>query len=232
MSYRTKFNARIKQSEVFTGKDIQPEVKALKRMVRYDRNKEYLDQIYYAIGNLYMSARDTANAIANYELAVENSTRSGIDKAIANLTLGGLYYDLRKYSKAQPCYAEAVPVIPETYPDYRALKKRSDLLDELVVYSQNVELQDSLLRLAAMSPEEQLEVVNRIIDRTEKEREGGGRRRSPRGVPCKPRGYRRQYVGCIAGSPDFRYEQWRRFLVFLQYSHKNAGRTEFQRKWG
>ena len=31
------------------------EVKALKRMVRYDRNKEYLDQIYYAIGNLYMS---------------------------------------------------------------------------------------------------------------------------------------------------------------------------------
>ena len=65
-SYRTKFNARIKQSEVFSGTDITPEVKALKRMVRYDRNKEYLDQIYYAIGNLYLSRADTANAIANY----------------------------------------------------------------------------------------------------------------------------------------------------------------------
>ena len=121
-TYRTKFNARIKQSEVFNGSDIEPEVKALKRMVRYDRNKEYLDQVYYAIGNLYLSRRDTLNAIANYELAAEKSTRNGIDKAISQLTLGGLYYDLRKYSKAQPCYAEAVPLIPETYPDYRRLK--------------------------------------------------------------------------------------------------------------
>ena len=53
-SYRTKFNARIKQSEVFQGADITPEVKALQRMTRYDRNKEYLDRIYYAIGNLYL----------------------------------------------------------------------------------------------------------------------------------------------------------------------------------
>ena len=44
-TYRTKFNARIKQSEVFGGADIEPEVKALRRMTRYDRNKEYLDQI-------------------------------------------------------------------------------------------------------------------------------------------------------------------------------------------
>ena len=87
-SYRTKFNARIKQSEVFEGTDIRPEVKALLRMTRYDRNKEYLDQIYYAIGNLYLSRRDTTKAIENYELAVEKSTRSGIDKAIAHVTLG------------------------------------------------------------------------------------------------------------------------------------------------
>ena len=167
-TYRTKFNARIKQSEVFNGSDIEPEVKALKRMVRYDRNKEYLDQVYYAIGNLYLSRRDTLNAIANYELAAEKSTRNGIDKAISQLTLGGLYYDLRKYSKAQPCYAEAVPLIPETYPDYRRLKKRSDVLDELALYSQNVELQDSLLRLAAMTPEQQLEAVNKIIEALKK----------------------------------------------------------------
>ncbi|MDE6127244.1 MAG: tetratricopeptide repeat protein, partial [Muribaculaceae bacterium] len=43
-TYRTKFNARIKQSEVYTGTDIAPEVKALRRMARYDRNKEYLAQ--------------------------------------------------------------------------------------------------------------------------------------------------------------------------------------------
>ena len=231
-SYRTKFNARIKQSEVFTGSDIKSEVNALKRMVRYDRNREYLDQIYYAIGNLYMSRRDTANAIANYQLAVENSTRSGIDKAIANLTLGGLYYDLRKYSKAQPCYAEAVPVIPETYPDYRALKKRSDLLDELVVYSQNVELQDSLLRLAAMTPEQQLEVVNRIIEELKKKEKEEADAAAREVFLANREDNAGNMSGASQAPQTFVMNNGDDSWYFYNTATKNAGRTEFQRKWG
>ena len=59
-NYRTKFNARIKQSEVFQGTNIKGEVRSLKAMTRYARNSEFLDQIYYAIGNLYLSRKDTA----------------------------------------------------------------------------------------------------------------------------------------------------------------------------
>ncbi|MDE7375801.1 MAG: tetratricopeptide repeat protein, partial [Muribaculaceae bacterium] len=162
-NYRTKLNARIKQSEVYTGANYLDEIKALHRMVRYDRNKEYLDQIYYAIGNLYLQHGDTLQAIANYELAAEKSTRSGIEKAISQVTLGGLYFDLRNYEKAQPCYAEAVPLLPETYPDYAQLKRRSDVLDELAGYSQAVNLQDSLLRLAAMPEEERLAAIDGLI---------------------------------------------------------------------
>lgn len=231
-SYRAKFNARIKQSEVFTGADITSEVKALKRMTRYDRNKEYLDQIYYAIGNLYLSRKDTTNAIANYELAAANSTRNGIDKAISQLTLGGLYYDLRKYSKAQPCYAEAIPQLPETYPDYRALKKRSDLLDELAVYSQNVELQDSLLELAAMTPEEQLAAVNKIIEalkKKEKEEADAAAReeflanRDANAADMSGAGKAPQTFTMNTGD-----DSW----YFYNTATKNAGRTEFQRRWG
>ena len=162
--YRTKFNARIRQSEVFAGTDIKSEVNALKRMTRYDRNKEYLDQIYYAIGNLYLSRTDTANAIANYRLGVEKSTRNGIEKAICQITLGSLYFDMRNYADAQPCYAEAVSMLNEEYPNYSLLKKRSDVLDELAVYAQNVTLQDSLLRLSMLSPEEQKKVAQRLVD--------------------------------------------------------------------
>lgn len=42
-------------------------------MVGKDRNKDYLDQIYYAIGNLYISRKDTANAIPNYILAAQKA---------------------------------------------------------------------------------------------------------------------------------------------------------------
>lgn len=227
-SYRTKFNARIKQSEVFTGEDIAKEVGALRRMTRYDRNKEYLDQIYYAIGNLYLSRRDTTKAIENYELAVEKSTRSGIDKAMAQLTLGGLYYDRRLYAKAQPCYSEALPLIPDNYPDYAVLKRRSDVLDELAVYSQNVELQDSLLRLAAMTPEQQMKVIEKLIadlkEKEKKEAEAAAREeflanRGQDGLQDQ-----NNQVFTMNNGDDSWY--------FYNTATKNAGRTEFQRRWG
>lgn len=228
-TYRTKFNARIKQSEVYTGSDITPEVKALRRMARYDRNKEYLDQVYYAIGNLYLSRADTLKAIENYELAAEKSTRSGIDKALAQLTLGGLYYNLRQYSKAQPCYSEAMPLIPETYPDYRVLKRRSDVLDELAVYSQNVNLQDSLLRLAAMDPDQRLKVIEKIIEELkEKERKEAEEAR------------REEYLAQQAANGNtLQDDNTQSFVInsdnswyFYNTATKNAGKTEFQKRWG
>lgn len=227
-TYRTKFNARIKQSEVYTGSDIEPEVKALRRMVRYDRNKEYLDQVYYAIGNLYLSRGDTTQAIENYELAVEKSTRSGIDKAIAQITLGGLYYDRHLYAKAQPCYSEAMSQIPETWPDYRTLKRRSDVLDELAVYSQNVELQDSLLRLSAMTPEQQLEMVNKIIDELKKKEkeEADAAAREEFLAQNDQNGLQDNKAQTFTMNNGD--DSW----YFYNTAAKNSGRTEFQRRWG
>lgn len=169
--YRTKFNARIRQSEVYEGTDIEPEVKALRRMTRYDRNKEYLDQVYYAIGNLYMSRRDTAEAIDAYSTAIRESTRGGYDKALASLALGRIYFTQQRYDLAQPCYSEAVPQLPDDYPGLDSIRRRSDVLDELAVYAQNVHLQDSLLTLAAMSTDEQMEVCRRLADEAKRKRE-------------------------------------------------------------
>lgn len=228
-SYRTKFNARIKQSEVFTGADIEPEVKALRRMTRYDRNKDYLDQVYYAIGNLYLSRGDTARAIENYELANEKSTRNGIDKAMNQLKLGELYFVRRNYEKAQPSYAEAVPQLPATYPGYDMLKRRSDVLDELAVYSQNVNLQDSLLRLAAMDPDQRLKVIEKIIEELkEKERKEAEEAR------------REEYLAQQAANGNtLQDDNTQSFVInsdnswyFYNTATKNAGKTEFQKRWG
>lgn len=230
-SYRTKFNARIKQSEVFEGEDITSEVKALRRMTHYDRNKDYLDQIYYAIGNLYLSRRDTTQAIANYEEAAAKSTRNGIDKAMTLLTLGGLYYAKGDYVKAQPCYAEALPQIPDTYPDYKALKKRSDNLDELAVYAQNVTLQDSLLKLSYMTPEEQTAVAERLIAELKKKEaeEAEQARREEMRANAAAQG---DPFGGNAASPTTFTMNSDNSWYFYNPSTVTAGKTDFQRRWG
>lgn len=231
-SYRTKFNARIKQSEVFQGNDITSEVKALRRMTRYDRNKDYLDQIYYAIGNLYLSRRDTTNAIANYILAAEKSTRGGVEKAFSQITLGKLYFERHRYDLAQPCYAEAVPLLPDDYPDLALLKRRSDVLDELAVYAQNVTLNDSLLRLAAMPEAERLAVVDKIIadlKKREKEEAEAARREE---YLAQQEAVGSNLKQNTAQTPNSFTLNTDKSWYFYNTATRNAGRTEFQKRWG
>ncbi len=231
-SYRTKFNARIKQSEVYSGENIEPEVKALKRMTRYDRNKDYLDQVYYAIGNLYLSRQDTINAIENYEMANKKSTRNGIDKAINQVTLGNLYYLRHNYDKAQPCYSEAVPQLPEDYPNYKQLKRRSDVLDELAVYSQNVTLQDSLLRLSEMSPEQLDKVIAKIIDDLKKKEEEEAENAKREEYLAQQRAQGTNLQNTNSSAPKTFTLNTDDSWYFYNTATKNAGKTEFQKTWG
>lgn len=231
IAYRAKFNARIKQSEVFTGRNISKEVSSLRGMLRYARNQEFADQIYYAIGNLYLSKGDSVSALKNYTLAVEKSTRNGIDKALAQLALGNIYFDQGDYVKAQPCYAEAIPQLPDNYPDYKKLKLRSDVLDELAVYAGNVQLQDSLLRLADMTPEEQRAVAQRLVDelieKEKKEAEEAKREQAMAEREAQqPDGIKRN--DAAQGFVNNGDKSW----YFYNAMTKSQGKSEFQRRWG
>lgn len=234
VSYRAKFNARIKQSEVFDGADIEPEVKALRGMLKYGRNADYLDQIYYAIGNLYLSRADTTEAMQNYRMAVKESKRSGIDKALAQMTLGGLYFSRGEYDLAQPCYSEAMPLIPETYPDYANLRRRSDVLDELAVYSQNVTLQDSLLKLSYLTPEQQQEVAARLVaelkERERKEAEDARREEYLANQAAQGNGLQLN-PGSTSAPSTFAMNSDNSWY-FYNTATRNAGRTDFQKRWG
>ena len=231
-TYRTKINARIRQSAVYTGSNVESEVKALKRMTRYDRNKDYLDQIYYAIGNLYLTRKDTAHAIENYALAVKKSTRGGVEKGIAQLSLGELYFAQGKYAEAQPCYSEGISLVNEDYPNYKELKRRSDVLDELAVYSQNVVLQDSLLRLSELSLDEQTKVAERIIEELKKkekeEAENANREEYLANQAAAGNGMN---GGNSAAPTTFQINNDNSWY-FYNTATKNAGKTAFQKTWG
>jgi TolA-binding protein len=232
-SYRTKVNARIKQSAVYEGASIASEVKALKRMTRYDRNKIYLVQIYYAIGNLYLTHGDTLSAIENYRLSIDkaSSDNPGVEKAITQLTLGGLYFNRRQYDEAQVCYAEAIPMVNEDFPDYKLLKKRSDVLDELAVYSQNVTLQDSLLMLAEMTPEEQKAVIAKIIEELKK-KEKEEKENAEREEYLAQQNAKGNPLGNNANEPASYNINTDNSWYFYNTATKNAGKTQFQKLWG
>ena len=120
-------------------------------MARSDNNKDYLDQLYYAIGNIFLAQRDTLNAISAYEKGNVKSTRNGIEKGVLLLKLGNIYWEKEKYADAGRCYGEAIGLLDKERKDYKQLSDRSKKLDELVPYTEAVHLQDSLQALARMS---------------------------------------------------------------------------------
>ena len=162
--YEMEFNARIAQTEVMAEGNAKRMISRLKRMAASDNNKDYLDQVYYAIGNIFMAQKDTLQAIDAYEQGVKKGTRNGIEKGVLLLTLGNIYWEREKYADAQRCYGEAIGLLDKDRPDYSQLSYRSKVLDELAPHTSAVELQDSLQRLAKMSEEERLKIIDKIID--------------------------------------------------------------------
>ena len=160
--YEVEFNARIAMTEVMSGGQWKKMVSRLKRMAASDKNKEYLDQVYYAIGNIYLAQNDTAKAISAYERGAAKATRSGIEKGVLLLKLGDIYWEMERYNDAQRCYGEAIGLLDKERKDYEELSHRSKVLDQLVTYTDAVHLQDSLQTLAKMDEKDR----NAAIDRT------------------------------------------------------------------
>ena len=161
--YELEFNARISMSEVMAQTNAKQMISKLKRMAASDKNKEYLDQVYYAIGNIHLAQHDTLQAISAYERGNAKATRSGIEKGVLLLHLGDLYWQKDKYSDARRCYGEAIGLLDKDRKDYEQLSQRSKVLDELVPFTDAVHLQDSLQALAKMNENDRNAAIDRVI---------------------------------------------------------------------
>ena len=154
-----EFNAQINKA-ILQGKS---SVRALLKMTKLSKNKDKLDRIYGAIGDIYMAQGDSAKAVENYQLGIDKATQAGAAKAAVLIKAGDIYYAHRNYEKAQPCYQEAMSIISSEHDDYARLRKLSSTLDALIAEYNVVVLQDSLQALAKLTPEEQRKVAEKIV---------------------------------------------------------------------
>ena len=177
-SYELEFNARVAQTEVMAKGQSKKMISKLRHMAASDNNKGYLDQVYYAIGNIYLAERDTIHAIYAYEEGNQKATRNGIEKGVLLQHLGDLYWAKEKFSDARRCYGEAIGLIDKDRKDYPQMSERSKVLDELVPYTDAVELQDSLQTLAKMSQKDRNAAIDRLIEALKKKEKKDARKQA------------------------------------------------------
>lgn len=217
-----EFNARLNANELSSDK--KKAVKQFLKMADDYKYKDNLDQIYGAVGNLYLAEKDTLKAIEYYTQAIDKSTQNGMPKASVLVTLADLHYSLRNYALAQPCYAEAATILPVETEGYGRISHLGETLGELVVHQDIVVLQDSLQHLATL-PEDQLQAVIRQIivdlenaERAEAERLAALENEEDGLVSVNTQGM----IGNI-GAADW---------YFYNTNLLNSGKTDFRKKWG
>ncbi len=237
--YEMSFNARILQTEVMSGGKYSQMISRLKRMAKSDKNKNYLDKVYYAMGNIYMSVNDTARCIGAWEKGVKEGTQNGSDKAVLLLHLSQLYWQMENYIDAARTYQQCVSILDKEHDEYEESARRSKILTELEPHLSTIKLQDSLQALAKMTEPEYIAAIDRVIEelkKKEKEEEKLAARqgrtaanRAANPSPAAQAAANKTAQRTTATAPS---NQQRGAWYFYNPNTVKQGIQEFQRRWG
>ncbi|MGA2405776.1 MAG: tetratricopeptide repeat protein [Bacteroidales bacterium] len=224
--YEVEFNAKINIAGVFDINSGNPQEvsKELGRMLKDSKNKDYLDQIYFALGNISMKEGREAEALVYFRKSAIAKSQNQNQKGRSYLALANYYYKKPDYMNAGKYYDSAVYFLDQKYPDYLALKTKSQSLNALVSQLIIIQREDSLQRVALMPEAERNALISSIIAKIVKdESEGKTSANSDRYNLGQYYENERRYQGNIDQEG-----KW----YFYNQAALTFGRTEFRRRWG
>jgi tetratricopeptide (TPR) repeat protein len=176
-NYEMTFNSRINQASIFNGAaaDSRPLQKELNKMLKDDKNIDYRDQIYYALGNIAFNESRDQDAIDYFLLSAHVSTQNNNQKGMSYLAAADIYFGKPDYRNSQAFYDSAISILSPEFPDYLLLKNKSQNLNELVKNLVVIESEDSLQRIALL-PESQRnsfidQLISKVVEEERKEKE-------------------------------------------------------------
>lgn len=159
-NYRMAFNAKINLAFLYThnsddGENLR---KSLIKMLKDSKNKNYLDQIYYALADIDLKDNDSLSAIRSLRNAVKSSTENQTQKAQASLKVAELLFEKGRFSLATNYYDTALQHLPTTYDNYNQVSKEASIFNNLSKQLSIVQQQDSLLHLGQL-PDSKLNAI-------------------------------------------------------------------------
>ena len=229
--YEMAFNARVSMAEVYEtgGANSDDLKKLLRKMLKDSKNVEYLDQIYFALGNIAMEEGQREEAIEYYQLSVSNSIRNQYQKGFSSLTLAEIYYETPDYILSAAYYDSAVSFLDVDYPGYAGLVSLSASLGNLVYNTSTYELEDSVQILAALPEEQRLVIIDGIIEQVRIEEEQA---RLAEQQAMEDMAFNQTMLygnnQTQGGQGGQQGGQW----YFYNLNAKSFGQPEFRMKWG
>lgn len=145
---------RIKLKALLGGEKLNKEQQLL-ALLKDDKNSDYIDQIYYQVGELFSAEGDYVKAEENYKKSIKNSTRNQTQKALSYLKVADLNFkQFNNYIKAKLYYDSTAMILPKNFPDYDNIVKKAHNLQYLTDRYTIISTEDTLQTIAKLPASE------------------------------------------------------------------------------
>ena len=227
-SYEMSFNALVRSASLAARVQGKGMEKSLRALAKDEKNADYLDQIYYALGEIAFAKKDTVGGLELFKESALRSVSNAKQKGASHLRVAEYYFAKSDYLRAASSYDSALAALPESYPRYVEVAKRAAVLGHLAQAQGVVLREDSLQRVARMPEAERRTFIQNIIAqlreeerlaKLEAEREQMDRNFAMQNEYRQGSGQQNN-----AGSSSGWY--------FYNTSTLAFGRTDFRAKWG
>jgi tetratricopeptide (TPR) repeat protein len=224
--YRIEFNAKLKRAWLHKAANAQQEEtieQELKKMLKDDKNREYQDRIYYALGQIALQEDNKNQAIKYFKQSAQKSKENVNQKGLSYLKLADIYFEQKKYEDAQAYYDSSVSSLESDYPGYTELYIKTKYLTKLVDNLNTIQYRDSLLQVAQLNRGERNKLINRLIKEHEEKmkKKEEQERIKQRNQALRAQNQRR-------GGRNRTGSGW----YFYSQTAKQRGKAAFDKKWG
>lgn len=197
--------------------------RTLQSLLKDPKNAEYKDRIWHETGNFEVRRGRVQQGIEAYRRALA-ATAKPQQKAGTYLQLAKIYYEqLQDYDNAALYYDSASQVLPNTDPEFDAVRKQAGILREFAEEQQKARQAERLLKLYAMSEQERKQALEKeiaeekaAIDRQLKAQQQQSGQRASAPPP----------LGNLSAAPSA--NTW----YFYNLQTVANGKTAFARTWG
>ena len=218
--YKYKIHANIELARNSTNDSTSVVVlEKLQELIKVRENRPYLDELYYQTAVLQENNDSIQLALNNYNKSLRALNGSNKQKTFTFERLGNLYFKDAAYQSASAYYDSVLQISKDTLNiRIRRIKRKHKNLASLIKFEEVVSINDSIIKIASLSNEEQKQFFETYIEKLKEADEKAAQLRLNQIA----------FGNSGAGLQSGKKGSW----YFYNNQSLSFGKTEFQKIWG
>jgi tetratricopeptide (TPR) repeat protein len=224
--YEMDFNARLHQIEAGWSNGSLTSAEAderLQRMIRDEKNRDYLDQVYYVVAEIALKEDKRQEAIAALRKSLAYNKGNAPQRTESYLRLADLYFETENFVFAKNYYDSTLTVLAKTDNRHPRVARYAENLKDIARLIQTIAVNDSIVRVYNMSDAERKDLAKVIKKKRAEEARAQADREAKaladnKAKPAAP-------AAPIAGQKPSSF-------YFYNEAFQKKGKKDFARTWG